>query len=59
MRAYGEVGVLIHIFFTSAQIGGEWSSSYPCRSDPEERAPGTHWIEGWVDPRVGLNAVEK
>jgi hypothetical protein len=22
-------------------------------------APGTHWIGGWVGPRVGLNAVEK
>jgi hypothetical protein len=27
---------------------------------PWERAHGTHWIEGWVDPRVGLNTgVEK
>jgi hypothetical protein len=21
--------------------------------------PGTHWIGGWVDPRAGLDAVEK
>jgi hypothetical protein len=26
---------------------------------PEERAPGTHWIGGWVDPRDGLDDVEK
>jgi hypothetical protein len=24
-----------------------------------ERAPGTHWIGGWMGPRVGLDAVEK
>jgi hypothetical protein len=23
------------------------------------RAPGTHWIGGWMDPRAGLDAVEK
>jgi hypothetical protein len=26
---------------------------------PRERAPGTHWIGGWVNPRVGLDDVEK
>jgi hypothetical protein len=26
---------------------------------PRERAPSTHWIGGWVGPRVGLDAVEK
>jgi hypothetical protein len=26
---------------------------------PGERAPGTHWIGGWVDPRAGLDNVEK
>jgi hypothetical protein len=24
-----------------------------------ETAPGTHWLGGWVDPRAGLDAVEK
>jgi hypothetical protein len=24
-----------------------------------ERAPGTHWIGGWVSPRAGLDAVVK
>jgi hypothetical protein len=27
------------------------------RFNPRERAPGTHWIGGWVGPRAGLNAV--
>jgi hypothetical protein len=26
---------------------------------PRERAPGTHWIGGWVGPRAGLDAVVK
>jgi hypothetical protein len=26
---------------------------------PGERAPGTHWIGGSVDPRAGLDDVEK
>jgi hypothetical protein len=26
---------------------------------PRGRAPGTHWIGGWVDPRTGLEELEK
>jgi hypothetical protein len=26
---------------------------------PGERAPGTHWIDGWMGPIVDLDAVEK
>jgi len=33
---------------TSALDGGEWSASRPVRFTPRERAPGTHWIGGWV-----------
>jgi hypothetical protein len=44
------VVVYIHIFLTSALIGGE-STSRPGRSTPEERAPGTHWIGGLDDLR--------
>jgi hypothetical protein len=31
----------------------------PAALPPEERVPGTYCLGGWVDPRVGLNAVEK
>jgi hypothetical protein len=24
-----------------------------------KKSPGTHWIGGWVDPRAGLDDVEK
>jgi hypothetical protein len=26
---------------------------------PGDRVPGTHWMEGWVGPRTGLNEVER
>jgi hypothetical protein len=59
MKAYGEMDVEIHIFFTSALIGVEWWASRPDRFTPKERTPGTHWIAGWMVPRTGLDAVEK
>jgi hypothetical protein len=59
MQANGGVEVEIHIYLTSALVGGEWSASRPGRFPPGESAPGTHWIRGWVDPRTGLDDVEK
>jgi hypothetical protein len=53
------VDVYIHIFLTSALVGGEWSTSRPGCFTPGERAPGTHWIGGWVDLRAGLDYLEK
>jgi hypothetical protein len=48
-----------HTFFTSALGGSEWSASFPGRFIPRERAPGTHWIGGWVGYRAYLDAVGK
>jgi hypothetical protein len=54
------VDVWIHIFLTSALDGGEWSTSRPGRFTPEERAPGTHRIGGWMDlSRSGQFGEEK
>jgi hypothetical protein len=39
---------------TSALFGGERSASRPCRF-----TPGTHFIGGLVDPRAGLDDMEK
>jgi hypothetical protein len=44
---------------TSALGGGEWSASRLGRFTPREKAPGTHWIGGWVGPRAVLGAVVK
>jgi hypothetical protein len=59
IKTYGGVDVYIHIFLTSALVGGEWSASRPGRFIPGERARGTHWIGGWVRPRAGLDDMEK
>jgi hypothetical protein len=46
-------------FLTSALDGGDWLAWRSSRFIPGERARGTHWIGGWVDPRAGLEATEK
>jgi hypothetical protein len=51
--------VYIQLFLTSALVLDEWSASRPGRFTPAERAPGTFRIGGWVDPRAGLDNVEK
>jgi hypothetical protein len=59
MKAYGGVDVYSHVFLTSAVVGGEWSASRLCRFTPGVRAPGAHWVGGWVDPRDSLDDLEK
>jgi hypothetical protein len=54
MKTYGGVDVYIHILFTSAVAGGEWSASRP-----GVFTPGIYWVGGWVDPSAGLDGVEK
>jgi hypothetical protein len=59
MKAYWGVEVYLHEFFISSLSWREWSVSRAGRFTPRERAPGTHWIGGWLDPRAGLDAVVK
>jgi hypothetical protein len=59
MKAFGGVDIYIHIFLVSALVGSEWSASRPGRFTHWERASVTHWIGGWMDPRVGLDDMEK
>jgi hypothetical protein len=51
--------VLSHVFLTLTLVRGEWSASSPGRFTPRERAPNTHWIQGWVGPTASLDDVEK
>jgi len=59
MKTYWGVEVEFQAFLTSAQDGDEWSASSPDPFTPRERAPGTHWIGGWVGPRAVLHTVVK
>jgi hypothetical protein len=59
MKAYRGMDVKVHIFLTSVQARGERLTSRPCGFIPGERLLGTHWIGGWVNPRSGLDDVEK
>jgi hypothetical protein len=59
MKAHGGVDVQIRIFLTSALVGGEWSASRPACFTSGERAPGTHWIGGWVGPRRSGQRAER
>jgi hypothetical protein len=59
MKAYGGMDVYIHIFLTSALVGGEWSASRTGLFIPRETTTGNHWIGAWMDPRAGLDDVEK
>jgi len=45
--------------FNLGAICSDWSASRPGPFTPEEKAPGTHFIGGWVDPSAGLDAVVK
>jgi hypothetical protein len=39
MKSYGGVDVQIHVFLTSALVGGEWSASRPDRCTLGEESP--------------------
>jgi hypothetical protein len=49
---------MIHVFLTSALLGGEVPASRSGRFTSGERAPVTHWIGDSMGPRTGLGDVE-
>jgi hypothetical protein len=56
MKAYGGVDVQGHVFLASELVGGERSASL---FTPGERAPCNHCRGRWVDPRAGMDDMEK
>jgi hypothetical protein len=59
MKTYGGMDVYIHVLPTSALVVGEWSASLPGRFTPGKIVPITYWIQSWVDPRTGVDDVER
>jgi hypothetical protein len=45
MKAYGGLDVYIHVFLTSALVGGGHLHA-PAAFTPGERVPGIHWVGG-------------
>jgi hypothetical protein len=58
MNSYGGVGVEVHVFLTKAIVESEWLASHRGHLT-YGKVPGTHWIGGWVDFKVGLDAEGK
>jgi hypothetical protein len=54
MKAYGEWTYIDPHFLDLSTSWREWLASHPGRF-----IPGTSWIGGWVDPRAGLDDMEK
>jgi hypothetical protein len=53
---------LIHVLFRHVPNEDENArnnSNQDRHFTPEEKAPGPHWIGGWVGPEAGLDDVEK
>jgi hypothetical protein len=57
MKAYWGSECIALRILDLALDGDEWSASRSYHFIPRERAPGTHWIGGWLGPRAGLDVV--
>jgi hypothetical protein len=47
---------------TILNLGTRWKWMFiftPCHFTPGDTLQGTHWIRDWVNPRAGLNTMEK
>jgi hypothetical protein len=59
MKTFMGVYVQICVLFTSTLVGSEWSTASLYSFTSEGKSPGIRWIRGWVDPRTGLDGMEK
>jgi hypothetical protein len=57
MNTYWGIGGIAPRILDLGTRWGEQSASRSGRLTPRERAPGSHRIGGWVDPRAGLDAM--
>jgi hypothetical protein len=58
LRSMG--GGCIDPHFLDLGTSWKWVVSFTPRPFyPREKSPGAHWTGGWVDPRAGLDDVEK
>jgi hypothetical protein len=59
MKAYERTDVYIHIFLSRHWLEVSGQLHAPASITSGEEALGAHWIGGWVDPRAGLDYMEK
>jgi hypothetical protein len=59
MKINRGVDIEIHIFLTSALLEVSGQLHAPASLPTGKAPPGTHWLWGWVDPRAGLDDLEK
>jgi hypothetical protein len=59
MKKYRGVEMQLHYSSPRHYMEIKKSASRTGRFTSVERAPNTQWIAGWVDPRAGLDTVEK
>jgi hypothetical protein len=59
VKIYEGAEVHLHAFLTVALDGGEWSAIISGCFNPEERAPSTNSVEGWMGITAGLETVER
>jgi hypothetical protein len=56
---YEDVWVRVGIGPRILNLSTRWTALRPCRFTPGEILSGTHWIGGWMGPRIDLDVMAK
>jgi hypothetical protein len=48
IQTFGGIDAEIHVFLTSALVGGDLSASRPAHFTSEKRGPSSHWTGDWA-----------
>jgi hypothetical protein len=59
MKVYRRVEVQLHEFWILTLGGSEWLGVRPSRFTPEEGVPNKRWVDGCVESRASLEALEE